>query len=302
MGQFEDMNTFTRIVEAGSISRAAEQLGLAKSAVSRRLTDLEARLDVQLIHRTTRKSSLTQAGQSYYQRALQILGDVSELNAVTSNTKVVLKGDFKIAVPLSFGLHYLVSAITDFADRHPRLVMKIDFSDRQVDLIEDGFDLAVRIADLKDSTHIATKITTIRTLLCASPDYLDQRGRPAVPDDLVHHDILHYAINVNAPWKLISPNGFETSIRLPAKMSANNGEFLKEAAIAGHGIAKLPTFLAWQDIENGRLERVMGDHQFAPLNAYAVYPETRHLSVRVRTFIDFLKERFAGEPQWDKYI
>jgi len=302
MGQFEDMSTFTRIVEAGSISRAAEQLGLAKSAVSRRLTDLEARLEVQLIQRTTRKSSLTEAGQSYYRRALQILGDVSELNAITSSTKVVLKGDFKIAVPLSFGLHYLVSAITDFANLHPRLVIHTDFSDRQVDLIEDGVDLAVRIADLKESSHIARKLTPIRTLLCASPTYLDQRGRPKTPNDLVNHDILHYATGSIAPWKITSPDGLTSSIRLPTKMSANNGDFLKEAATASHGLAVLPSFMVWQDIENGRLEHVMADHEFPTLNAYAVYPETRHLSQKVRAFIDFLSDRFKGDPHWDKFI
>jgi len=302
MGQFENMKTFTRIVEAGSISRAADQLNVAKSVVSRRLTDLEGRLDVQLIKRTTRKSSLTEAGQSYYQRAQQILADVSELNAVTSNAKVLLQGDLKIALPLSFGLQHMVPAINEFSDRHPDLVMHLDFSDRHIDLVEDGFDLAIRIADLKESSHIARKLAPVHTILCASPDYLKRQGHPKSPKDLKAHDILQYTSRSGAPWILTGPDGQKQPIRLAAKMSANNGDFLKDAALSGHGIVRLPTFLAYQDLENGKLVRVMKDHTLPTLNAYAVYPQTRHLSCRVRAFIDFLSDHFKGEPYWDKCL
>ena len=302
MGQFENMMTFTRIVDAGSISRAADQLNVAKSVVSRRLMDLEGRLDVQLMNRTTRKSSLTEAGQSYYQRATQILADLSELNAVTSNAKVLLQGELRIALPLSFGLQHLVPTITEFSDLHPDLVMNLDFSDRQIDLVEDGFDVAIRIADLKDSSHIARKLAPIHHILCAGPDYLKKHPAPKSPKHLKDHDILQYISNSGMPWTFTSPKGQKTQVRLPSKISSNNGDFLKAAAIAGQGIARLPTFMTYQELKNGTLQRVLTDYTLPTFNAYALYPQTRHLSGRVRAFIDFLTEKFKDEPYWDKDI
>lgn len=302
MGQFEDMSAFVRIVEAGSISRAADQLGVAKSAVSRRLVDLEGRLGVQLLNRTTRKSSLTEVGESYYQHALKILDDVQELNATTSDNKAALVGGLKIAVPLSFGLLHLTPIINAFTKDHPGITIHLDFSDRQIDLVEEGFDLAIRIAELKDSNHTARKLTPIQMILCASPDYLERSGRPQTPDDLKSHSILRYDNAPTSSWTFIGPNGQETRVNLPAKMSANNGDYLCEAAVAGFGLVVLPTFVAWREIEKGRLIHVMTDFSLPMLNAYAVYPQTRHLSRRVRAFIDFLIDRFSGEPYWDKCL
>ncbi|PCI38174.1 MAG: LysR family transcriptional regulator [Rhodospirillaceae bacterium] len=302
MGQFENMMTFTKIVHAGSISRAADQMNIAKSVVSRRLKDLEGRLDVQLMNRTTRKSSLTEAGQSYYQRASQILADLDELNAVTSKAKVLLQGELRIALPLSFGLQHLVPIINEFADLHPDLVMNLDFSDRHIDLVEDGFDVAIRIADLKDSSHIARKLAPIRIILCASPDYLKKHPAPKTPKDLKDHDVLQYISTSGVPWVFSDPKGKKIPVRLSGKMSSNNGDFLKEAALSGQGIARLPTFVAYKDLKSGKLERVLTDYTSPSLNAYALYPQTRHLSARVRAFIDFLTDKFKGEPYWDEGV
>ena len=214
MGQLEDMSAFVRIVESGSISLAANQLGVAKSAVSRRLTELEERLGVQLLQRTTRQSSLTEAGRSYYQRALQILADVSELNAATSNTKAQLEGVIKIAVPLTFGLQQLAPAINAFAVAHPGLVIHIDFSDRKVDIVEEGFDLAVRIAELQDSTHIARRLAPIQIILCASPAYLKQHGTPEKPQDVKAHRTLQYALMPRSSWTFISPDGKQATVAI----------------------------------------------------------------------------------------
>lgn len=192
MGQLEDMDVFVRIVDAGGISRAADQLGVAKSAISRRLVELERRLGAQLLLRTTRQSSLTEAGQSYYRRALQILADVSELDAETSSQQVALRGGLKIAVPLSFGLEHLAPAVMEFAGMHPEVIIRLDLSDRQVDLVAESFDLAIRIAALKDSTLIARRLAPIRMVLCASPDYLERQGHPQRPQDLKSHHGLHY--------------------------------------------------------------------------------------------------------------
>ena len=187
MGQLENMTAFVRIVEAGSISRASEQLGTVKSAVSRRLVELEQELGVQLIQRTTRTSSLTEAGRNYYQRAVQILADVSELNNSSSNKTLELEGQLRIAVPTSFGLLHLAPAINEFAELHPKLIIHLDFSDRKVDLVEEGFDLAIRIAALKDSSLIARRLAPVKIVMCASPDYLKRFGAPKTPGDLKHH-------------------------------------------------------------------------------------------------------------------
>ncbi|NOZ67380.1 MAG: LysR family transcriptional regulator [Alphaproteobacteria bacterium] len=299
MGQFEDMDAFVRIVDAGSISRAANQLGVVKSAISRRLTDLETRLGVQLLSRTTRRSSLTEAGHIYYNRAVQILGDVADINASTSNTKAALNGRLKISAPSSFGLLHLSPAINEFAELHPELAIHMDFNDRIVDLVDEGYDLAFRIAELKESSLIALKLAPVRRVICASPDYLARKGNPKKPDDLKKHDILQYALGDNYIWKLTASDGRTQSVNLAARMSANNGDFLKEAAVQGHGIILSPTFIVWKALRAGTLVPLLQDYSVSGLNAYAVYPETRHLPNRVRRLIDFLKQKFNGKPYWD---
>ncbi len=299
MGQLEDMSMFVRIVEAGTISLAANQMGIAKSAVSRRLAGLENRVNAQLLNRTTRKSSLTEAGKSYYHRARQILSDVGELNTGTSNSEASLVGDLKIAVPYSFGLLHLTPVITEFANMHPGLNIRLDFADRQVDLVEESIDVAIRIAELRDSSHIARKLTPINLVLCASSEYVARAGYPQKPDDLMAHENLGYVGTFASASKFIDQQGNVISIRLPVKISANNGDYLCAAAVAGLGIAPLPTFIAWREIEKGSLVRVMSSYSLPSINAYVVYPQTRHLSNRVRTFIDFVIEKFSGKPQWD---
>lgn len=302
MGQMEDMTAFVRIVDAGTISRAAEQSGMAKSALSRRLSDLETRMNVQLLNRTTRKSSLTEAGRSYYLRAQQIIHDVNELHATTSNAKAALQGDLKIAVPNSFGLLHLTPLINEFARLHPLINFHINFSDRQLGLVEEGFDVAVRIAELKASSHIARKLSTINLVLCASPDYISRFGLPQVPQDLKTHEFLGYSLLPNAHIKLTDSQGRETLLRPSFKLHANNGEYLCAAAIAGLGIIAPPTFMASKAIAEGKLIRLLPQYSLPAINAYALYPQTRHLSRRVRVFIDFLVDKFAGPPHWDARV
>ncbi|VAX05894.1 Transcriptional regulator, LysR family [hydrothermal vent metagenome] len=301
MGQLEDMDTFVRIVDAGSISRAADQLGIVKSAISRRLTELEHRLGVQLLTRTTRQSSLTGAGRQYYEKAQEILAHVVELNAATSCAQIALNGILKISAPVSFGLLHMAPAMNEFAALHPDLTIHMDFNDRHINLVEEGYDLAIRIAELKDSRLIAQKIAPVRRLICASPDYLERMGIPEKPEDLKDHHILHYTNTQSTTWHLIDKTGHEHAASLGSKMIANNGDFLKQAAIDGLGLIYSPTFIAWDDIKSGRLVTVMTQYHCRELNAYAVYPQTRHLPQRVRKFIDFIKEKFGSKPYWDKY-
>lgn len=301
MRQIEEMRNFVRVVEAGSISKAAEQLGIAKSGVSRRLVELEARLGVRLLNRTTRRSSLTEAGQAYYQGAVKLLMDISELDAATADTDATLEGVLRLAVPLSFGLCHLSPAIDEFLRMHPGLTINIDFSDRQIDLVEQGADLAIRIADMRDSSLQARRICPIRMLLCASPDYLEQHRTPATPGELKEHRILQYDSGSGGALKLEDRRGGEHVVSTRPQIVANNGDFLRDMAMAGHGIILIPSFIAWQAIAAGDLVSIMPDYCPSQRSAFAVYPQTRYLPRRARLFIDFLVERFGENPYWDQF-
>jgi DNA-binding transcriptional LysR family regulator len=300
MSQFIEMKTFVRIVEAGTISAAAEQLGLAKSGVSRRLTDLESRLGVRLINRTTRRSSLTDAGRRYYEGAVKLLSDVAELNASTTDREASLDGTLRLAVPLSFGLAHLAPAIDDFLRSHPGLDVDMDFSDRQVDLVERGVDLAIRIARLEDSSLQARRLCPIRLLLCASPAYLEKHGRPRRLEDLSSHRVLVYDTGSGGTLQLKNEEDRLVTISAPSPVTANNGDFLRDMAMAGHGLTLIPSFIAWQAVASGDLVEIMPEHAPDPLDAWAVYPRTRYLSRRARRFIDFLAEKFGERPYWDQ--
>jgi DNA-binding transcriptional LysR family regulator len=300
MGQLEDMRIFVRVVEAGGVGKAADQMGLAKSGVSRSLVSLENRLGVQLINRTTRRISLSGVGREYYQAAVKLLGDIAELDALAANAETSLQGQLRLAVPLSFGLCHLSAAIDEFVRAHPGLTFDIDFSDRLVDLVEQGVDLAIRITALKDSSFKARRICPILLKLCASPAYLEAHGTPLTPDDLKRHALLGYNIGAGTALKLKDPQGNEHLVQASSRMVANNGDFLRDMALAGHGIVLLPTFIAWQALANGDLKPVLETHLPAELNAWAVYPQTRYLSQRARVFIDFLIDRFGETPYWDQ--
>lgn len=302
MSQLEEMRNFVRIVESGSISKAAEQLGIAKSGVSRRLVELEKRLGTLLLNRTTRRSSLTETGRTYYEGAVKLLGDVSELDAMAADSDASLSGTLRVAVPLSFGLCHLSPAIDEFFRAHPDLVINIDFSDRHIDLLEQGVDLAIRIADLGDSSLQARKICPIRLLLCASPAYFERYGIPKTPAELAGHRILQYDIGGSSQLRLLDTQGVEHLVPVNAPLIANNGDFLKDMAVAGHGIILTPSFIAWQAIAAGELVTVLDAYSPPQLNAYAVYPQTRYLSRRARILIDFLVARFGDNPYWDQFL
>ena len=301
MGQLEDMSVFVRIVDAGGIGKAADQLGIAKSGVSRRLVALEARLGVSLINRTTRSSSLTSVGREYYERAVKLIDDVLELDGLATDEGKSLEGLMRLAVPLSFGLTHLSPAIDIFSRKNPGLAINIDFSDHQVDLVEQGIDLAIRISDLKDSSLQARRICPIRLQLCASPSYLEKHGTPRKPEDLKDHQVLSYSLVPGSTIRLRNRQGDEQLVHTSARMSANNGDFLHDMALAGHGIVVLPTFITWKSLAAQKLVHVLEPYTPPALSAWAVYPQTRYLSQRTRRFIDFLAERFGDDPPWDRH-
>ena len=301
MGQLEDMTMFVRIVEAGSITKAAEQLDVAKSAVSRRLKDLESRLGNQLISRTTRQSNLTEAGEHYYRQANNILSEVDALNEQTSGAPTRIEGTLKMTAPLSFGLMHLNDVIDDYANQHPNLSFDLDFSDRHVDLIEEGFELAIRIRELQDSSYQAKRLALIRYALCASPEYLRKMGTPETLEDLAEHEFLQYGLSKTSNLELTDEQGKKHNYTINAKIKATNGEFLVDLAVKDHGIIFIPTFIAYQKLAKGELVPILKQYQLPTLNAYAVYPKNRFLSQRCRYLIDFIAERFGDHPYWDEF-
>ena len=300
MDRFENMQAFVRVVEAGSISGAADRMGVAKSVVSRRLRELEAHLGAELFHRTTRQMNLTDTGRAFYQQSVRILADVLEAEHATSQSHGALKGSLKVALPLSFGLMHLGSAINEFLQAHPDIEFDLDFNDRQVDLLAEGFDLAIRIASLADSSLIARRLAPIQAVMCASPAYLERMGTPQSPAELINHRCLVYNLISNYEhWNLRDAEGQWIKTKITPYLKASNGEFLRDAALAGLGIVLMPTFIVYQEIASGRLIPLLPGYQYAQLAAYAIYPQTRHLSQRVRAFVDFLVKRFDGLPYWD---
>lgn len=293
MNQLEEMQTFIRIVEAGSITKAAEQMGTVKSAISRRLSELETRLGISLLTRTTRRQTLTEPGQQFYTQCIRIIDDINEIESSIGNENKSLIGRIKIAAPLSFGIAKLCPVLKQFHDQYPDIIFDIDFNDRRVELIEEGFDLAIRIAHLADSSLIARRLTTVKLIHCASPEYLKTHGFPETPNDLLNgHLKIHYHSEPDN-WHFKDELGKQYSINLPKNMTVNNGDFACQAAISGWGIAYLPDFICSPALEAETLQPILCSYiDSNELGVYAVYPQTRHLSQRVRSLINFLSEHF----------
>ena len=301
MDRFEDLQAFVAVVEAGSFTAAAERLGMAKSAVSRRVSALEERLGVQLLRRTTRRLNLTETGRSFYEHSARILADLEEAESAVAQEHGELRGTLKVALPLSFGIRHMCEPVAEFSRRHPRVTFDLDLNDRRVDLVQEGADLAVRIGRLADSSLIARRLFEARTVVCASPEYLDEHGGPETPEDLAQHQCLVYG-NLPDPssWVCEDPSGAMRRVDVRVAMTATSGEFLCAAAQRGLGIALQPTFIAGELISAGELQPILTDFRWPVTPAYAVYPPTRHLSYRVREFIDFLADFFSGVPRWDE--
>ncbi|MEM6576501.1 MAG: LysR family transcriptional regulator [Pseudomonadota bacterium] len=302
MNRFDDLEAFVAVVEAGSITQAADRLGIAKSAVSRRLTGLEQRLGAELIRRTTRRLNLTDTGQGFYDQAARILADLDEAESAVAQSQGELRGRLKVALPLSFGLRHMAEPIGEFARLHPKVSFDLDLNDRRVDLLEEGADLALRISHLEDSSMIARRLFDARTVIVASPSYLAERGVPTSPEELISHQCIVYS-NLAHPnrWKCRDADGVPITVEVNPWMSASSGDLICALAAEGRGIAMQPTFIAGAAVASGELVPLLTDYQWPATPAWAVYPPTRHLSHRVRAFIDFLAETFAGIPVWDRH-
>lgn len=297
------MLVFSKVVAAGSLSAAARELGVSPAVVSRTLAALETRLGVRLVNRTTRSLHLTDEGASYYETSQRILAEIDEADAAVTSHRVEPQGVLRVALPASFGHQHIAPLVPRFAERYPKVELALSLSDRSINLIEEGFDLAVRIAELKDSSLAARKLAPNRRVVCASPAYLRAHGEPKTPQDLAKHNCLvaSWEHGFAMTWEYKSPTGKRGTVRVTGRYACDNWEVLRDWAVAGLGVALKSTWDVRRQLEEGSLVPLLAGYDFGTdVGIYAMYPHRRHLPAKTRAFIDFLAESFGPEPYWDR--
>lgn len=291
MDKLSSMRTFRRVIELGSFRAAASDRGLSKAGVSKQIIQLEAELGASLITRTTRKLTATQAGQAYFERCVQILDDIEESEAAVAATQVAACGVLRVSAPMSFGLLHLITWIPDFIRLYPQVRLDLVLNDRAIDLISEGFDIAIRVrTTLPDSSLIARRLGTVTRVVCASPEYLAAAGTPEQPEDLLAHRALVYSLSESPTEWSLTPSATGQAVRqrvIPA-LSINNSIALRDAAVAGMGLALIPTFIIAKELRAGTLTQVLQQYCCEAHSLYALYPASRHISPTVRAFVDFL--------------
>ncbi|OXT02839.1 LysR family transcriptional regulator [Notoacmeibacter marinus] len=293
-----ELEIFARVVSAGSLSAAGREMGLSPAVVSKRLRKLEDRLGTRLLQRTTRQIALTEAGQGFHERVVAILAAVEEAESFVSRRSAQARGTLKISAPTSFGRMHVAPHLTAFMEAHPDLSINLALSDEFVDIVADGFDLAIRIAELPDSSLVARRLADVERLLVAAPDYLAKHGEPKSVDDLAQH--LCLPPHNGELWRLEGPDGAAVSLRPDGPLSTNSSEVLREAVIAGTGIALRSTWDIGSELARGELVHVLPDWRASRhIGLHAVYPSRRFLPVKVRLFIDYLADLYGPEPYWD---
>jgi DNA-binding transcriptional LysR family regulator len=288
MDKFQEMRVFAGVVEAGSFVGASDALEISKPAVSRYVADLETRLGVRLLHRTTRKLSLTEEGEVFYSRCKELLDNIEEAEAEITSRSGQATGLLKVSAPVSFGLLHLAPLWADFMARHSNVTLDVTLSDRMVDLVEEGFDLAVRIARLPSSSLISRKLSSTRIVLCASPDYLKAHGTPRHPTELAGHRVVAYSLlTAGEAWDFDGPDG-RVSIKVEPTMRTNSGDTCRAVALRHQGVIRQPSFLIGDDLLSGALVEIMPEYRASEFGIYAVYPTRKHVLPKVRLLIDYL--------------
>ena len=300
MTEFSAIPVFVAVVECGSFSKAGDKVGTSKSAVSKRITQLERNLGVRLFHRTTRRLTLTEAGEHYYDYARKAYALAREGEDVVTQMQGEPRGVLRVSVPMTFGRLHLAPLMPDFLKQHPGVQLELSMDDRMVDLVEGGFDLAIRIGHLPDSRLIARRIAPCLSAVCASPAYLAEHGVPRTPADLRQHNCLFYSyFRGGAEWRFEGPAG-TVRVEPRGNYRVNNSEAIREALLAGVGICQMPTFIVGPDLAAGRLVPVLRDFPLPRHAIHAVFPERRHRPAKVTALLDFLDERLGGDrPYWD---
>ena len=299
MLDLQQLASFVAVVNAGSFVGAADALGLSKAAVSRHVADLETQLGVRLLHRTTRRLSLTDEGQRFHARATELLDDASELETETSSSSGEAVGVLRINAPLSFGNLQLAPLWPAFLDANPRVVLDVTLNDRVVDLVEEGYDVAIRITYLRSSQLVSRRLAATRIVLCASPAYLAEHGAPSHPRELAGHQVVSYAYWTGGnDWRFDGPDG-EARVRVQPRMHTNSGDTCRIAALQGEGVILQPDFIVGEDLRRGDLVELMPEYRSIELGIHAVYASRKHLPMKTRRLVDFLVEAFA-RPGWQQ--
>jgi DNA-binding transcriptional LysR family regulator len=293
------IQVFAQVVESGSFAKAAERLDLSTSATSRHVGELETHLQTRLLNRTTRRVSLTESGRAFYERAVQLLADLSEAEQEASRAAVEPRGVIRLTTAVNFGTRHVAPAIAEFLARHHEVRFDVSLSDRVVDLVEEGFDLAIRIGSAGPHNVVARKLGETPIVPCASAGYLKAHGTPQKPEDLERHNCFTYEYaSPRNVWPFRARDGAERPVRVAGNLHANNSDLLAEAAAQGAGVVMAPAFVVGPEIRAGRLVPLLQEFAPRPVPIYAVYPSRKHLSAKVRRFVDFLAEHFAGAQDW----
>jgi DNA-binding transcriptional LysR family regulator len=299
MDRIDAMRAFVTVVSEGAFTRAAERLDISPQLVSKYVSQLEQHLGVRLLNRTTRRIHLTEAGTSYHQRAQQILHDIDDMESQIGDLQTEARGLLRISAPVSFAIRHMAPLLREFQKAHPGVGIDLQLNDRKVDVVEEGFDVVLRIGHLKSSSLIAKRIAPIRMAVCASPAYLKQNGTPQHLEDLQGHRYLRYSYieldNSQPLHRWLQNNGQNDS----NGMTSNNGDVLVESAIAGAGIALQPTFISGPAIKEGKLQVILQEYEPEPMGLYAVYAHRQLLASKVRSFVDFIDGYFGDPPYWD---
>lgn len=299
MDPLDGIAAFARVVDSGSFSAAARRLSMSKSAISAHVQQLEGRLGIRLLNRTTRRLSLTEAGAAYYQHCARILDEAEAAEQAATALQHEPRGTLRISAPVSFGSMHVAPAVPTFLARYPDLSLDIRLSGAYVDLVEEGLDLAIRIGVLGESALVTRTLAPSRRIVCAAPAYLKERGTPSVPDDLANHNCLcNYLPTWGNEWWLAGKGG-DIRVSVSGSFRANNAEMVRAAALAGIGIAALPTWAVYDELRSGELQRVLTAWEAPVSTIYAVYPGNRLMSVKVRKFVDHLAKSFGRKPYWD---
>jgi len=295
MDRFLALTAFAKVVETGSFARAAQRMNTSVSSVSRHVSDLEAHLNARLLNRTTRRLSLTESGRAFHQRCVQLLADLEEAEESAGAATIRPRGTLRLTSSITFGARHLAPTIAAFIARYPEMRFDIELSDRAVDLVDEGFDVAVRIGPIGSQNLVGRKVGETRLVCCAAPSYLAQRGEPATPEDLAGHACLTYEYSsLGNVWPFRDRAGSERNVRVIGPVHANNGRFLEALAVAGAGIVYEPDFIVGPDVRAGKLTTMLREYAPPPVSIYVMYPSRRHLSAKVRAFTEFLAERFTA--------
>lgn len=301
MDRLRAFEVFVTVVARGSFTRAADALDTSPANVTRYVSELESHLGTRLLNRTSRKLSLTEGGQALYERCRSILDDVAEAEALTASTTVQPSGRLRINAPLSFGILHLAPLWPKFMERYPAVELEVVLIDRVVDIVEEGFDLAIRISRAGSASHVARKLATSRNVVCAAPAYLARHGNPIFPADLRDHVCIGYThALMEDEWCFTDNAGKVHVVKVTCPMRTNNGDTVRAAALAGKGVIWQPTFLIGEDLRQGRLVPLLPGYHLPDIDVLALYPSRRHLSAKVRLMVDFLAEAFRGMPEWDR--